>query len=275
MIKNWNDIRYVEIPNGDAMDDPTNMFIIGQDPVILIDTGSMAGIETVFAALERIGSPAVLEILLTHIHFDHGENADEIRRVTGASVRFHELELPELADSPHAITLDEPIVEGETFEHAGYQLEAVLTPGHAAGHLAFVETTQNFGFAGDLLTGSGSSAVFPPWGDLTDYISSMLKIAERETNPLLPSHGDPVTNAPQALQHFVQRRLMREQQILELLDGASYSAEEIRDLLYDNLPLDVLSDVTGNVILHLEKLEREDRVRRTESRGVTHFTRAS
>lgn len=270
-----NGIRYVEVPNGEIMEDPTNMFIIGDDPVMLIDTGSLAGIDAVFRALDQLGNPDVRAILLTHVHVDHGENTEQIRDFTGAPVRFHQFERAELKQSEHSVTLDEPITEGEIIEHAGFRFESVLTPGHAAGHLAFVEQERNFGIVGDLVTGSGSSAVFPPWGDLTAYIASMQLIADRGVNPLLPSHGDPVTNGPDALRHFIRRRLMREQQILDLIDGQTRSAEEIRDLLYEDLPVEVLNDVTGNVILHLKKLENESRVRRFESNGAARFVRVS
>lgn len=240
---------------------------------MLIDTGSMTGIATLLETLHDLGNPSVSTILLTHVHIDHAESTCEIQRRTGATVRFHERELPELAKTEsHQVRLDKPVENGEIIEHAGYRFEAVLTPGHAAGHLSFIETTENFGFVGDLITGSGSSAVFPPWGNLTDYLDSMQRVAERSTNPLLPSHGDPVTNGPEALRHFVRRRLQREQQILELLNGRSLSAAEVRDRLYDNLPQDLLSDVTGNVILHLEKLERENRVQRTSTGPESQFT---
>jgi glyoxylase-like metal-dependent hydrolase (beta-lactamase superfamily II) len=268
------DIRYVEVPNGSIMNDPTNVFIIGSDPVLLIDTGSTFGLPALLDALESIGNPTVSTILLTHVHIDHAESAEEVRRLTGAQVRFHELELPELAETrSHTITLDRPIEHGEMIEHGQYQFEAVLTPGHAAGHLSFIERNHEFGFVGDLITGSGSSAVFPPWGDLSDYINSMKSIAERGTNPLLPSHGEPVTNGPDALRRFVARRIEREQQILTLLEDKPLTVEEVRDRLYDNLPQDLLSDVTGNVILHLEKLEREGQITRIDSDALPRFQR--
>jgi endoribonuclease LACTB2 len=271
-----HDIRWVEVPNGDIMNDPTNVFIIGDDPVVLIDTGATIGQEVLFKALESLGNPGVSMILLTHVHIDHAESTSEIQRRTGATVRFHEDELPELAGtSSHQIRLDQPITDGEIIEHAGYRFQAVLTPGHAVGHLSFIEEVENFGFVGDLITGSGSSAVFPPWGSLTDYLRSMEAIAERGTNPLLPSHGEPVTNGPEALRHFVQRRLQREAQILELLDETPLSVDEVRDQLYDNLPQDLLSDVTGNVILHLEKLESDGHVERMTSDSETRFARTS
>lgn len=276
MIRSWNDIRFIEVPNGDIMNDPTNMVIIGDDPVLLIDTGSRYGTDTVLDALEQLGNPMVSTILLTHVHIDHAENTEEIRRLTGAAVRFHEAELPELeATTTHDVPLDLPIENGEVIEHAGYRLEAVLTPGHAAGHLSFIEVNENWGIVGDLITGSGSSAVFPPWGDLTDYLNSMQLIADRGTNPLLPSHGDPVTNGPDALRHFIRRRMQREEQILEILNGRELAVEDVRDLLYENLPEDLLSDVTGNVILHLEKLEREGRIVRRESERTTNFARVN
>jgi glyoxylase-like metal-dependent hydrolase (beta-lactamase superfamily II) len=266
-------IAYVEIPNGQIMNDPTNMFILGSDPVILIDTGSLAGLDVTLETLERLGNPKVEAILLTHVHNDHGENTDEVRKHVNAPVRFHELELPELAESKHDITLDEPIEEGEIIAFAGLELEAVLTPGHAAGHLAFIERNERFGLVGDLVTGWGSSAIFPPWGNLGDYIASMNKIADLGINPLYPSHGDAVTNGPEALRHFVKRRMQREEEIIQILDGTELPVEEIRDQLYPNIGQDLLSDINGNVILHLEKLEREGRVHRIQTEGQELFGR--
>jgi glyoxylase-like metal-dependent hydrolase (beta-lactamase superfamily II) len=260
-MQTFNDkIRWVEIPNGDVMDDPTNMFIIGDDPVILIDPGSMPGLDTVLQTLNSLGNPTVEAILLTHVHVDHGASAEALRQLVNAPIRFHKAELPELAESKHEITLDEPIVEGEIIEFAGVRLEAVLTPGHAAGHLSFVDVDDNAGIVGDLVTGWGSSAIFPPWGDLADYIASMLMIADRSVNPLLPSHGPPVTNGPEALRKFAQRRLQREQEILQILQREPLPVETIRDRLYTNVPQDLISDVTGNVLLHLQKLESDGKI---------------
>ncbi|MEX2425940.1 MAG: MBL fold metallo-hydrolase [Thermomicrobiaceae bacterium] len=272
MKKFRNDIRYAEIPNGEIMDDPTNMFIIGTGPIILVDPGSTFGLDTVTQILDNLGNPTVASILLTHVHVDHAESTNEIRRITGAPVRFHQLELPELGKSAHNITLDEPIASGEIIEHGEFRFEAMLTPGHSAGHLAFIEQNQGFGLVGDLVTGWGSSAVFPPWGNLADYIASMEAVADRGVNPLLPSHGEPVTNGPDALRHFARRRLEREAQILELLKTESLTVEQIRDRVYSNLPQDLLDDVSGNVILHLEKLEGESRLKRIEVDGTTYFT---
>jgi endoribonuclease LACTB2 len=269
-----DDIRYIEVPNGSIMNDPTNVFIIGNDPVMLIDTGSTIGLPVLLDALEWIGNPTVSTILLTHVHIDHAESVEEVRRRTGAKVRFHELELPELAETrSHSATLDQPIKDGEVIEHGQYRFEAVLTAGHAAGHLSFIECDLGFGFVGDLITGSGSSAVFPPWGNLTDYIESMRTIACRGTNPLLPSHGELVTNGPEALLRFVEKRLEREQQILAILEDEPLTTEAVRDHLYTDLPQDLLSDVTGNVILHLEKLEREGQVTRIDERNSPRFQR--
>jgi endoribonuclease LACTB2 len=262
-------LRYVAIPNGPIMDDPTNMIIVGDDPVILIDPGSLPGLESVLETLDRLSNPGVDAILLTHIHVDHGESADELRRMLNAPVRFHLDELPELATSSHAITLDEPIEHGEIIAFAGFEFEAVLTPGHAVGHISFIERNNNFGIVGDLITGWGSSAIFPPYGDLSAYVDSMRRIADRGTNPLLPSHGDPVTNGPEALQAFVRRRLQREEEILNLLADEALPLESIRDRLYDNIPQDLIGDINGNVLLHLEKLEDEDRVvRRSVASGA-------
>jgi hypothetical protein len=59
------ELRWVEIANGNVMDDPTNMFIIGRNPVILVDPGSMPGLGTVVETLVQLGNPEVAAILLT------------------------------------------------------------------------------------------------------------------------------------------------------------------------------------------------------------------
>jgi glyoxylase-like metal-dependent hydrolase (beta-lactamase superfamily II) len=268
-------IHWVETPNTGVMDDPTNMVIVGADPVWLIDPGSPAGLDTVLAALREIGSPRVASILLTHIHIDHGGSADQLSRTLGAPVWFHEAELEELARARHHLSLDRAIAGGEILTLAGRRFEAILTPGHAAGHLSFVDLESSVGIVGDLITGWGSSAIFPPFGNLEDYIRSLDLIRRRGVNPMLPAHGPVVTNGPEALATFIERRNRREEQILGLLASNPLTIEEIRDSLYGEVPHDLIGDVTGNVALHLEKLHREGRVVSDENPNHRQFRLAA
>jgi endoribonuclease LACTB2 len=251
-------LKRVITSNGHIMDDPTNCFIIGADPVWLVDPGSMPGIDAVHEALRQLGNPDVGAIILTHIHVDHGGSAGSLSEYYDAPVWFHPAEYPELAVQDFILRNDRELSDGEILELGPFQFEVILTPGHALGHISLVETDQNFGLVGDLVTGWGSSAIFPPYGSLKQYITSMERIRDRGVNPLYPAHGDPVENGPQALEKFITRRRQREEQILAYIhDHGPSSVNSVLYAVYENIPQDLIADVTGNVQLHLDKLVDE------------------
>ena len=57
------------------------------------------------------------------------------------------------------------------------EVTVVHTPGHARGHLCFLEEAGRSVVAGDLIAGLGTIVIDPPEGDMDDYLGSLAKLA--------------------------------------------------------------------------------------------------
>ena len=75
----------------------------------------------------------ISHILLTHDHGDHVAGLDEVRKDLGATVVAHEKTAAALESD-----VDQIVADGDVIQAGGLQAEAIFTPGHAAGHIAFL-----------------------------------------------------------------------------------------------------------------------------------------
>lgn len=167
---------------------------------LLVDGG---GTRTAGALAEALRDTPPRRILLTHHHEDHAGGVAALRRAFGtipvhAPAPYlgylqatHELPMyrafawgnPEPIPDPTAFDV------GAVFEADGVALEAVATPGHAPGHVAFVAHVDGLRYAltGDLYIGGRP---LPGWYESSadDLIRSWRRLA---ASPLamLPAHG--------------------------------------------------------------------------------------
>src|SRR5205807_10255216 len=100
-----------------------------------------------------------------------------------------------------------------------WHLEAVFTPGHAPGHLAFWEPRYRLLFAGDMVSTLSSIIIAPPEGDLAIYLDSLHKLRALRARLLLPAHGSPSARAGHVLDESLSHRAKREAQLVELLSA--------------------------------------------------------
>jgi len=112
-------------------------------------------------------------------------------------------------------------------------LEAVLTPGHAPGHLVFYEPHYRLLFAGDMVSTSSSVVIAPPEGDLAAYLDSLRRLQALPARLLLPAHGGPTPRVQVALKDCLEHRRQREEQ---LLAAAQCFAENGNGTLSGNVP---------------------------------------
>ncbi|MFZ1864314.1 MAG: MBL fold metallo-hydrolase [Polyangiales bacterium] len=244
----------------------TNTFVVGTGEAVLVEPATPyreeqdAMAEWVQGARLRGLEP--IAILATHHHPDH---------VGGAMALRERLQLPLWSHAMTAqrldgiVEVDRLIQDGERIELEGptpTSLTALHTPGHAPGHLCFIEEASGMMIAGDMVASVGTIIVEPTDGDMLLYLESLRTMATLEPVALLPAHGDVIRDPQAILRFYIEHRLMREGKVLEAL-RARGTASRPRHLVasaYDDTPKALWPLALGSIEAHLIKLEREGRV---------------
>lgn len=115
----------------------------------------------------------VTHLLQTHAHLDHVFGSAYVKRTWDVKMYLHEKELPILQDVPARCNMwgipgYEPVEpdiflqEGELISVGKTRLEVVHVPGHAPGHVAFINHKDRYIIGGDcLFKGSIGRTDFP------------------------------------------------------------------------------------------------------------------
>lgn len=237
---------------------PTNVYVVGREPVTLVDAGSDDGGVTVLAALERLGIERVDKILITHAHHDHVGSAAAVREATGATVFVDERDLP---GSGFHVEPDEHLPAGTTFDAGPYTLTALSTPGHAPGHISFFSPQLRALFAGDLMSGNGTVAVIPPRGSMSAYLNSLRSLIAYDIDIVYPGHGPAIENGAGRVQEYIEHRERREEEILELIVEGVGEIEDLVEQLYPDVLPRLRPLAAGTVLAHIVNLMDRSRIR--------------
>jgi glyoxylase-like metal-dependent hydrolase (beta-lactamase superfamily II)/8-oxo-dGTP pyrophosphatase MutT (NUDIX family) len=201
-------------------------------------------------------------ILLTHRHVDHVSGAEHLASRTGAPIVAHPSVQRALRGQVTVTgTLDDGAVLDLSGDDAGVRVErrlrAVLTPGHAQGHLAFLEEQSRTVASGDLVAGFGWIIIDPPEGDMAVYLGSLARLRSLEARLILPSHGPPIGDPAAKVDEYVGHRLAREAKVLAAARAGSDSLETIVQAAYDDTPPALHALAARSALAHLIKLEAE------------------
>ena len=236
----------------------TNTYLIGRRDPVLLDTG--AGVPEYMTGLtgylDERGWTQPSRVVLTHRHRDHLGGVAHVRE------RFRGLSVGKLihrdADLPEGI---ETLRDGQTIEADGATLVAIHTPGHASDHLCYYLPEENAVFTGDVVL-AGSTTVIPAEdGDLLDYMNSLRRLQQLGVRRIYPAHGPVVEDGPALIAEYIEHRLLRERQILEVLGDGPSTIPAIVERVYAAVPKNLHAMAGQSVASHLKKLAREDRVR--------------
>lgn len=236
----------------------TNTYLVGARDPILIDTG--AGVAGYVPLLEEYlrfrGWARPARIVLTHRHQDHLGGVGHLREhypgITVSKMRYRDPELPEPIDDRR---------DGEIIAGDGVTLVPVHTPGHASDHLCYYLPEERALFTGDVVLGGSTTVIPPDDGDLADYLQSLRRIQQLDVQRIYPAHGPVIDDAQGILAEYIEHRLLRERQILAALSDGLTTIPAIVARIYADISPALHRAAGMSVQSHLQKLEREDRVR--------------
>ena len=153
------------------------------------------------------------------------------------------------------VEVDELLVDGSVLDlGGGVEVEAVHTPGHAPGHLVYVERSTHVAHAGDMVAGEGFILIDPQdSGSMRQYLDSLDRMQTLGLAKLVPAHG-PVIEDPGALiSQYAAHRLAREAKVLAALQKAD-AFDRILKLAYDDTPPQAMPLAARSLQAHLDKL---------------------
>ncbi len=249
----------------------TNCYVVGGARPVVIDPGASdpaeaRALDDLLAALTREGRRPS-RIAVTHHHHDHVGGVEALRARLGIPVCAH----PETRDRlAGAVTVDECLSDGATLDTGAAPLRAVHTPGHARGHLAFVEESTRSLFSGDLILGMGTTVIDPPDGDMADYVASLDRLAGMELRALFPGHGPVLAESSPKIREYRAHRDERERQVQEALAAGCATPEAIVQRVYADVPALLHPFAARSVLAHLEWLEAKGRARRAADGSWQH-----
>ena len=207
-----------------------NCYIINDSRLTLIDTGFPHKTKKIlyYITHELRRQPSELAtIILTHSHYDHIGNAEQLRTITGAKIAAHPEEAlyierkkqPPFPSGGMGIIfkLLSPMIKVQPFnvdislkeneEIAG--LTTLYSPGHTPGSICLYDPKRKVLFTGDTLryrngTIEGPSKRFSI--DMVNAHNSIQKLKTLDFDIMLSGHGTPITeNASAKVREFAEK----------------------------------------------------------------------
>ena len=238
----------------------TNSFLIGDREMFMVDAGSLddKALEDLVVFLGKESGRRLVRLFLTHWHPDHRVGMERVRDKTGCEIGIHSAEVEKVAPLEIDFTFD----HGDLFPVDESVLEVVHTPGHSAGHCCFLLQREGVLFTGDHILGTGTSIIIPPEGDMSDYVASLSQLLSYPIRTLCPGHGPVVWEAREKVLEYLDHRRVREQAVLDGVQAGLSIPEELVPGIYTDVPEFLHGLARYTVEAHLQKLEREGRIRR-------------
>jgi glyoxylase-like metal-dependent hydrolase (beta-lactamase superfamily II) len=246
----------------------TNAYLVGPaggGEAVLIDPGTPFADEaerleaTIAAAAER--GQRLSAVWLTHHHPDHVGGAAALRERLGVQVAAHAATAALLAG--RGVAVDRELADGERVVLAGeppFPLTVVHTPGHAPGHLCFLDETWGSLVAGDMVTGLGTVVIDPPLGDMDAYLASLDKLLALAPKTLFPAHGPAIRDGAAKLREVVEHRRWREERVLAAWRDGLREAAAMLPRVYDDAPREAWPLAERQILAHLDRLRRAGRL---------------
>lgn len=212
----------VEEPNADNLGDVSNIgFVIGQDSVAVIDTGTAPWMgEAVWRAIRAETDKPVSHVILTHMHPDHTLGTGPLT-LSGAQVVGHSgLERalldrlgnyiaslsavigPEAYVGVGPITVDIAVETEQEIDLGGRKLVLRAWPrAHTGNDLTVMDVNSGVMFTGDLVFHRHTPALD---GALIGWQRVLKKMTGLDVTQIVPGHGGPILAWPEGSEDMVR-----------------------------------------------------------------------
>ena len=185
----------------------------GGSEIALIDAGAGLGSDAVVARIERTGRARdrVRQLFVTHAHADHAGGAGPLRESLSldvhasaevarilragdekaASVDIGKAQGTYDPDYQYAATPASELQDGERIQVGEVAVEAIETPGHSVGHMAYLvhDGSRTDLFTGDTLLFGGRIVLQNTWDcNLRTHLDSLKRLGEHRFEGLFPGH---------------------------------------------------------------------------------------
>ncbi len=171
-----------------------NVWVIGDDQEVLVIDAS----HDVAPILATIDGRRVTQIVCTHGHWDHVNQAVALQEAVDAPVALHPADRM-LWDELHASAPDLDLAADDLIMIGGLELKVLHTPGHTPGSVCLYDQAGTL-FSGDTLFDGGPGATQIRFGDfevIIRSISEQLLVLPGETE-VHTGHGPSTTIGAEA-----------------------------------------------------------------------------
>ena len=191
------------------------------------------------------------------------------------------VDLPEAyTDYQEPLVVDRQLTDGDSVD-VGSTLSVVHTPGHAPGSVCFVSGRDAVAFTGDHVLAHISpnpllTVVPGTEGERTRslplYLDSLRKIQDADADVGYAGHGERIAELDGRIEEILDHHHSRKERIADLIETmGSISAYAIMQELFPDLPATEVVPGISEVIGHLDLLEDDGRVERTERDSVRQY----
>lgn len=239
----------------------TGTYIIGNGNVAVIDPGPLddTHLDAIMSALGP--DEKISHIVITHTHLDHSPLAMPLKQRCGAAIYAHApgevaaFDGPRLEeDADENFVPDHIVAHGDVIKGDDWTLECVFTPGHMSGHMCFALMEEKALFSGDHVMGWSTTVIAPPDGDMTDYMTSLDLLLERDDKVYWPTHGTCIEEPQDFVRAYITHRRGREAQVVERLQAGDSDIRKMVEIMYADVDKRLHPAAALSVLAHMQDL---------------------